>query len=138
MTSSSTRTADPQTNRHRGAWRSRPNAPEPGTVLGAAQEVPEGGAREYRFGRGRSAFGMFVVRTGGSVRGYLNLCPHFSLPLNHARDHFVVDGQIMCFQHFARFRLQDGFCFEGACEGRHLDPVPVIERQGILFIGGGE
>lgn len=103
-------------------------------MLGSAEDVPEGGARGYQFGRGRSAFGMFVVRKNGSVRGYLNLCPHFSLPLNHVPHQFVSEGRIMCVQHFARFRLEDGYCTEGACEGRYLDPVPVVERQGRLFI----
>ena len=70
---------------------------------------------------------MFVVRQGGEVRGYLNLCPHFSLPLNHRAGQFTDPerGVVMCYTHFATFRFEDGFCLEGACEGSSREPVPV-------------
>jgi hydroxyquinol 1,2-dioxygenase len=117
-------------------WQLRPNAPAAGALLGPAGEVPEGGAKAYRFGRGRSAVQMFVVRHEGQVRGYLNICPHFSRPLNHDPDAFLADGLIVCVRHFARFRPHDGLCVEGACEGSHLDPVPVvIDAEGMLRIG---
>ncbi|WP_066817915.1 Rieske (2Fe-2S) protein [Sphingomonas mali] len=120
-----------------GLWRTRPNAPLPGTLLGPLAEIPAGGAKEYRFGRGRSAFAMFVVRlAGGEARAYLNLCPHFSLPLNHAPDQFIRDGHILCMQHFALFRADTGACFAGAGEGRSLIPVPVsLSDDGLLAIG---
>jgi len=118
-------------------WRLRPNAPQPGAPLGPAEEIAEGSAREYSFGRGRSAFRMFVVRHLREYRGYLNICPHFSLPLNHEPDAFMSDGLIVCTRHFARFRPLDGMCVEGACEGSHLDPVPVeIGADGMLRIAG--
>nr|WP_279388917.1 Rieske 2Fe-2S domain-containing protein [Sphingomonas sp. PP-F2F-A104-K0414] len=94
------------------------------------------GAKEYRFGRGRSAFSMFVVRIGETeVRGYLNLCPHFSLPLNHGPDQFVHLGHIRCVQHFAIFRPDDGVCVSGACEGSRLDPVGIGRTaEGMMVI----
>lgn len=117
-------------------WRIRPNAPLPGAPLGPVAEIPTGGAKEYRFGRGRSAFSMFVVRLpDGEVRAYLNLCPHFSLPLNHAPDQFIREGHILCVQHFALFRADTGTCFSGACEGRSLSPIPVeVSADGLLAI----
>ncbi|WP_232492691.1 Rieske (2Fe-2S) protein [Novosphingobium kaempferiae] len=120
-------------------WRLRPNAPLIGTDLCPADAITEGRAREFRFGRGRSMFRMFVVRHEGALRGYLNLCPHFSLPLNHEPDQFMIDGVILCVQHFARFSPLDGLCIDGACEGSHLDAVPVtVGTDGILRIGDGE
>jgi nitrite reductase/ring-hydroxylating ferredoxin subunit len=108
------------------SWRLRPNAPASGSVLGDAALVAEGQARQFVFGRGRSAFGMFVVRRDGRYFGYLNLCPHYSLPLNHQADRFLNDGQIECVQHFARFAIEDGRCLSGACEGEGLWRIPVI------------
>ncbi|WP_322966353.1 Rieske (2Fe-2S) protein [Sphingomonas fuzhouensis] len=107
-------------------WRSKANAPAPGTVLGSVAEVGRGG-REYVFGRGLSAFRMFVVRHGDAVRGYVNMCPHYSLPLNHRADQFLSrDGsRIMCRQHLALFAIEDGRCLGGACEGEALQPVPL-------------
>lgn len=124
------------TPEERDYWRLRPNAPASGALLGPVDDVPEGGAREYHFGRGRSAFHMFVVRHQGQLRGYLNLCPHYSMPLNHAPDSFVADDHIVCVQHFARFRPLDGLCVEGACVGGYLSPVPVVaDDAGVLRIG---
>jgi len=104
----------------------RPNAPKPGALLGEAGQIAEGQARGFLFGRGRSAFAMFVVRQAGRYHGYLNLCPHYSLPLNHEPDRFLKDGQIECVQHFARFAIEDGRCLAGACEGEGLVRIPVV------------
>ena len=118
-------------------WRLRPRAPAPGTVFAPLAAVPDGGAKEFVFGRGASAFSMFVVRRGGTVRGYLNLCPHFSLKLNQHGDHFLNDdaSRIRCTRHFAEFQIADGLCVAGACEGSYLDPVPVHVAGGQLVIG---
>ena len=117
-------------------WRLRPRAPMPGTVLGPAAAIADGEGREYRFGAGPSAFSMLVVRRGEAVRGYLNLCPHFSLPLNARAGQFTDPerGLVMCFNHFALFRFEDGACIEGACEGEALDPVPVEIVEGLIRI----
>lgn len=117
-------------------WRTRPRAPAPGTVLGPVDAIGDGDGREYRFGAGPSAFSMVVVRRGASVRGYLNLCPHFALPLNGRSGQFTDPerGLLMCFNHFAVFRFEDGRCIEGACEGEALDPVPVEIVGGLVRI----
>ena len=108
----------------------------PGTPLGRVADIRLGGAKEYRFGRGRSAFSMFVVRLAdGEVRAYLNLCPHFSLPLNHAPDQFIRNVHILCMQHFALFKADTGACFSGACEGQSLTAIPVeVSAEGMLAI----
>jgi nitrite reductase/ring-hydroxylating ferredoxin subunit len=117
------------------AWKLRPNAPASGHRLGLLSEIPDGGAKEYVLGVGISAFKMFVVRKGAEAFAYLNICPHYSLPLNHRADEFLTRdaSRIMCRQHLALFRLEDGACLDGACEGRALDPVPVrIEQDWIV------
>src|SRR5581483_12041337 len=62
-------------------WRLRPRAPQPGTILGPLDDIPDGDAKEYVFGRGTTVFSMFVVRRGREVYGYLNICPHYSSAL---------------------------------------------------------
>ncbi len=118
------------------AWLRVPHAPAPGTELGPIDAIADGGGREYRFGPEHDAFRMFVVRRGIEVFGYLNICPHFSLRLNHRGDQFTTrDGEIMCSMHFALFRFDDGACVEGACPGRSLDPVPLeVTPAGTLRI----
>lgn len=123
-------TPDPQ------LWKKRPYAPAVGAVLGPLAEIPEGRAKEYTFGVGIAAFRMFVVRKGDEAYGYVNMCPHYSLPLNHRPDQFLTrDGsKIMCTQHLALFRIEDGACLDGACEGRSLDPIPLSVQGGQIII----
>jgi nitrite reductase/ring-hydroxylating ferredoxin subunit len=117
-------------------WRLRPRAPLPGTVLGPLEEIPDGAAKEYIFGRGITVFSMFVVRRGTTVFGYLNICPHYSSPLNHRKGEFLnEDGsRIRCTMHFAEFRIEDGHGVSGAAEGCWLDPVPVRVDNGMIMI----
>lgn len=117
-------------------WKALPNAPKPGQALGTLKEIGPGG-REFMFGRGLAAFRMFVVRLeGNAVRGYVNRCPHYSLPLNHQADEFLTRdrSRIMCRQHLALFDLNDGVCIDGACEGNGLTLVEVTVSQGQLAI----
>jgi nitrite reductase/ring-hydroxylating ferredoxin subunit len=118
-------------------WRMRPFAPALGEPLGPLDAIEDGGAKEYVFGVGLNRFRMFVVRKGRRAFGYLNICPHYSLPLNHREDEFLTHGgdRIMCRQHLALFAIEDGRGIEGACEGRGLDVVPVSVRAGQMIIG---
>jgi nitrite reductase/ring-hydroxylating ferredoxin subunit len=117
-------------------WRTRPYAPNSGDVLGPLDSIADGQAKEFVFGRGRGAFHMFVVRKGVNVYGYLNICPHFSLPLNHRPDDFMsADGQrIRCTRHFALFQVENGLCDAGACENLFLDAVPVHLHAGEIVV----
>lgn len=117
-------------------WRLRPRAPAPGALLGPLAAIPETTGREFVFGRGKAAFSMFVIRRGGAAWGYLNICPHFSLPLNAHADAFLNPAAtlIRCTMHFAEFRIEDGVCVSGACEGCRLDPVPLAVRDGVVYI----
>jgi nitrite reductase/ring-hydroxylating ferredoxin subunit len=119
-------------------WKLRPRAPAPGTSLGPLDDLPDDEAKEYVFGRGASAFSMFVVRKGMRVYGYLNICPHYSQPLNHRAGQFLDETRtrIRCTMHFAEFRIEDGFGVLGAAENCWLDPVPVEVADGHIRIAG--
>ena len=129
-----TRTAGPTPD----YWLSRPRAPAVGTSLGPLDAIANNGAREYVFGKGKAAFSMFVVRRDPEVFGYLNICPHASLPLNYREGEFLNQSgdKIVCTMHFSEFRINDGFGTAGAAENCWLDPVPVVCRDGELFIAG--
>ena len=108
-------------------WHTFDCAPAAGTALCALAELPDGRAREFSFGEGRDRFRMIVLRSGEQVWGYVNRCPHFSLPLNVEPDRFVLfeHSHIYCAVHTAMFRFTDGHCEEGPCVGAALTPVPV-------------
>ena len=117
-------------------WRLRPRAPMPGTVLGPLEDIPDGDAKEYMFGRGTTVFSMFVVRRGENVYGYLNICPHYSSALNYRAGQFLSEDKshIRCTAHFAEFRIEDGYGVRGAAERCWLDPVPVhVENNQIVI-----
>ncbi len=119
-------------------WRRRPNAPGPGTRLCGLEQIPDGSGREFRFGEGPDQFRMAVFRMGSSAWGYVNVCPHFWLPLNVLPEKFLISGpgRVMCSHHSAIFRFEDGFCVDGPVKGGHLDPVPVEVVANSVIISG--
>lgn len=117
-------------------WSDRSNAPAEGARLGPQSEVPDNGAKEYVFGKGRERFRMVVVRRGEGAWGYLNICPHHQIPMNKADGGLLTaDDLLWCGQHYSQFRFEDGFCVDGPCKGGALTPVPVVCREGVLMIG---
>lgn len=117
-------------------WREHANAPSSGTPLCRLDDIVDGAAREFAFGAVRPRFRLFVVRRGNAAYAYRNLCPHFGLALNVRPDSFLTrDGtRILCFAHYAQFRIEDGTCIGGPCEGRGLEPIPLDEIDGELRV----
>jgi nitrite reductase/ring-hydroxylating ferredoxin subunit len=103
--------------------------PEAGLRLCQLAEIPDGGCI--------GVAGMVVCRSGSSVRAYLNLCPHLSLPLDANRGDFLLDGpeQVMCVYHCSVFRFADGLCVRGPARTLHLDAVPVQVVAGDVLVG---
>jgi nitrite reductase/ring-hydroxylating ferredoxin subunit len=95
--------------------------------LCALADIPDGGGREWVRGAGETALRVLLLRRETTVWGYLNRCPHFSLPLNYEPDTFCTyDAQsVMCAHHSAMFRFDDGACYDGPCLGHRLMAVPV-------------
>jgi nitrite reductase/ring-hydroxylating ferredoxin subunit len=111
-------------------WRTWPFAPEQGTELCALTEIPDKGAKEVVFGEGYDCFRVLLLRSGEDVLAYRNRCAHVHIPLNYEPDLFhVLDGEVlMCAHHGAMYRIADGVCFDGPCEGASLSPIPVAIR----------
>ena len=99
----------------------------PGTRVCALEDLPDGGAREFQFGEGRGAFRLLVLRSGANAWGYVNVCPHYSTPLNAEPDRFILfeHSRIYCATHCAVFRFEDGYCEDGPCAGASLERVPL-------------
>ena len=104
-------------------------------MLAPLADFADGEAREFRFGK-RGAFSMFVVRTGDAVHAYVNICPHFGIPLNDRKPTFLTDdrSRIRCTTHFSEYRFEDGYGVAGLGEGCWLDPVPVSVVDGMIVI----
>jgi nitrite reductase/ring-hydroxylating ferredoxin subunit len=113
----------------------RSQAAPAGFRLCRIDDIEEGGCREVRC-RPEPAPSLIVMRSGGRAWAYLNLCPHFSLPLNSRPGEFLIDGKerVMCAFHCAVFRFSDGRCLEGPALGMGLQPVPVNIEDGCVVV----
>jgi nitrite reductase/ring-hydroxylating ferredoxin subunit len=38
----------------------------------------------------------------------------------------------MCSTHGALFRVEDGVCLAGPCQGDRLEPYPIVVRDGVV------
>lgn len=89
--------------------------------------LPDGGARGFDpLGRGHDT--VFVVRRGGALHAYLDLCPHYGdtrLPWRKDAYLDAAGEAIVCAAHGARFDIATGHCLLGPCLGRSLTPVPL-------------
>ena len=77
---------------------------------------------------------------GGHVQAYINLCPHFALPLNTPGAGFLAagPGSVMCVHHCAVFRYSDGLCIDGPAAGRSLAAIPVSVIDGVVYAAAGQ
>jgi nitrite reductase/ring-hydroxylating ferredoxin subunit len=108
--------------------------PPPGVKLCALAVIAEPGARGFRFRDGEKMFAGFVVRHAGTVRGFVDSCPHAGWALAAFDDrYFTRDGRhLLCTGHAALFRPDDGVCVAGPCTGDRLAPWAVAVLGGEI------
>jgi nitrite reductase/ring-hydroxylating ferredoxin subunit len=85
-------------------------------------------------GEGGFPVRLLVVRRAGEVFAYRNACPHRRLPLDYDDGRFLnADGtRIVCANHGALFRIEDGLCVAGPCIGAALTAIGVeIAAAGV-------
>ncbi len=117
-------------------WRDHPAAPSADTPLCGLQDIPDGSCKEFVFGSGKDALRLLVFRDQAEAWGYVNICPHFHIPLNSKPDRFMITDtrRIMCAYHCSVFRFEDGYCTEGPGKGMHLEAVAIKLRADHVFI----
>jgi nitrite reductase/ring-hydroxylating ferredoxin subunit len=105
-------------------------------ILCAFDDLEENGSKGFELPMHGRTTSIFIVRRGGSVYGYRNVCPHRGTTLDWLPDRFLDPGReyIQCSTHDARFRVEDGFCVAGPCVGRSLAPVEVGVRDGQVVL----
>jgi nitrite reductase/ring-hydroxylating ferredoxin subunit len=116
-------------------WDESPHAPPAGTVLCRLDALDDRGVHGVVRGEGRAAWRVLLCRDGDAVAAYVNVCPHFRIPLDATGGTFVTTpGYLWCGYHAAKFRAADGFCVDGPCKGASLDPVPIVVADGLIRI----
>lgn len=70
---------------------------------------------------------IVVVRHGSKMIAFENRCPHLQMPLEIIPDRFLDEtgDHLVCTTHGARFRVSDGYCISGPCQGLSLAAVEV-------------
>ena len=99
-------------------------------------DIPDRGSNGfYTDGADRRLLYM-AIRRGNEVFVYENRCPHTGLPLDFQPGRFLAtDGAlIQCSNHGAQFRIKDGFCVSGPCQGDSLKAVKTEIRDGHLYL----
>jgi nitrite reductase/ring-hydroxylating ferredoxin subunit len=104
-------------------------------ALCALADIPDGGARGFPPAPGGFT-GIFAVRRGATAFVYVNACPHLGVSLDWSPDAFLDASRthIVCSTHGAEFRIEDGFCLAGPCNGQSLERVDAQIRDGILYV----
>lgn len=104
-------------------------------VLCRDDEISEGAAIEREDPRQIDGTSLILLRSGGQVRAYLNICPHTGRPLNWAPGRFLYShGQLVCAAHGASFRPEDGYCIGGPCRGESLRKVEIETVDGEVIL----
>lgn len=101
-------------------------------------EVPDGQSKGFKVYHGGEMLDGFLVREGDTVYAYINSCPHTGAPLDWTPDQFLdVPGRlIQCAIHGAQFDIHSGLCVQGPCINRYLQAVPVVVRDGTVYLVG--
>ena len=79
---------------------------------------------------------IFVVKENQQIFVYENSCPHTSGPLDWMPDEFLDEDKkyIMCANHGAIFKINNGLCVYGPCKDQSLRNVPFILENGEIFL----
>jgi nitrite reductase/ring-hydroxylating ferredoxin subunit len=102
-------------------------------------ELHAGDSRGFILRQGGQSHGIFLVRQADRVYGYVNRCPHTGAPLDWVPHRFLsLDGRyIQCAMHAAMFRIEDGACLGGPCNGTGLSSLPLVIENGLVRLPGG-
>lgn len=114
-----------------------PAAAAPGrTVLCRLAEVPDGGSNGFAVHWRGELRRFMILRRSDDVFVYVNRCPHAGLPLDFRPGQFLdlAKTQILCTNHGAVFRIEDGFCVAGPCAGESLQRPATEVRNGTVYL----
>jgi nitrite reductase/ring-hydroxylating ferredoxin subunit len=105
----------------------------PALALCRLDEIPDGGATAVDAMLADCTESVILLRHGGQVQAYLNICPHTARRLDYAPGKFLLKNDtLICAVHGATFNQTDGLCVAGPCRGEHLRAVAVRVEDGEI------
>jgi len=105
------------------------------TVLARRDQLGEHATLSIQVGCEAGELPILLVASRGTVRAFVNICPHQDLPLDYRAANVIsADGTMLrCTNHEAAFSIEDGSGVQGLGVGRKLDVIP-IETSADGFI----
>lgn len=79
---------------------------------------------------------VFVVKRGGQVWAYVDLCPHLQAPMAWRKDAYLngEGTRIVCSAHGALFDISTGRGISGPALGLELTSVPIeVNDEGMIY-----
>ena len=100
--------------------------------LCSKDEISEGHAKGFLIGERN----IFAVKKNNIIYVYENKCPHLNIELEWLEDQFLDSEKeyILCSTHGALFKIEDGLCVSGPCEGQTLTPMRIKIDNDWVFI----
>ena len=101
-------------------------------ILCHQDEIAEGKSKGFQI---EQTF-LFAVKKNGNIYLYENSCPHLGIQLEWQPDEFLdIDASmIQCSSHGALFRIEDGQCLLGPCQGQSLISMDFTIQNGQINI----
>jgi len=99
-------------------------------------DIPDGSSDGFFTDAPDGRFLYMVIRQGDQAFVYKNACPHTGMPLDFKPGRFLTKDETMiqCSTHGAKFKIKDGVCVSGPCQGDKLKPVNTEIRDGHLYL----
>lgn len=106
----------------------------------ALHDIEDYAARGFSVEIDNETIDIVIVRQGEITFAYRNNCPHTGVNLEWQPHEFLSDdaNYLQCAMHGALFRIEDGVCVAGPCNGERLQPVTSVVRQGRIFLHSGD
>lgn len=100
--------------------------------LCSQDEISEGLAKGFLIGERN----IFAIKKNDIIFAYENKCPHLNIELEWLEDQFLDSEKnfIICSTHGALFKIEDGLCISGPCEGQTLTPIEIKVDSGKVYI----
>ena len=98
-------------------------------------DLQEKSCKEFSIKVDNDTIELFLVKEENEIYAYQNKCPHTGVTLNWQPDQFLSHDHhfIQCSTHGALFRINDGFCVRGPCNGASLKAITLSNKDGQLF-----
>ncbi len=107
----------------------------PTSLLCRLDAIPDGGTTAVEDVAALDGESVIVQREGGTVRAWLNVCPHAGRRLDYAPGQFLRKNElIICAVHGASFDCASGVCVAGPCRGESLRALAVELRGDEVWL----